>query len=269
MIRIFIGLLLASAAIAAPSVTNIGTNAQPWAAGDAWVPLKTTNTVGAGDVLVAMNTSWSGQGAIPTDDNGTFVRAVYTLYTNDNAPVSSTISVQTNAFVGQHIFTPFGLSGSEDGRIIFLKLTGLSTSTTQPVDVGQNWNAVPYANGIPNPNKIESIIITSSNSVAQVGDQLLVIVGVDSDLSLTLPVWSTPSGWTLIDSNNDDDNLGYIVLSKIVTVAGAQSVTVTWTDQYCFVAAASMAVFRASASVVTGPAPKAQASRGSGRIFRR
>lgn len=220
----------------------LGTNAQYWQASDAWVPTNNSVMLSGSNTLLALGAWWTEGYTVspmPADTNGLFVSAINArlgLY-----PVQVQLAYEAGVVPGDHSVTPPPVGGSGDGFFLLVQAQGLGSSPLMR-DSGYSLTWHTYY-GFNDPNKIQSVKVTTDGSAAQIGDLAVAIFVMDNDSNPNINI-SLPEGWTSLGFNNNaTDNIGYRACYKIVSSTGEQSVTCTWTDDSTYVAAGAIAVF--------------------------
>ncbi len=228
----------------AVQVSLMGTNAQYWQASDVWVPATQSITISGSNALITLGAWWDGNNVAtlpPTDTNGLFVSAVPVKFSLYGYPVQVQVTCEINASAGGHLVTPAAISGSGDGYFLLAQVPGLSSgSPVRDSGYATNWHAY-Y--GFNDPNSIQAITVTTDGNAAQIGDLAVAIFVMDNESNPNIDI-SLPAGWTSLGFNNNaTDNIGYRACYKIVSAAGRQSVTCSWTDDSTYIAAGAIAVF--------------------------
>lgn len=247
---------LAAATLAATGTENygvsiVGTTLQPWVASDAWSPTTLSETLAGTRCIITLggwwNSSGNNPGLLPTDSAGSFTAAANTTVPGSEEPTQVQIAYQAGA-TGAHTITPPVLSDSGDGVLTVITVQGIaSSSALRASGITRDRHAPVTA---PDPDSIQSITVSTSTSSAQVGDFAVAVMEMDPNSTSNSDIAAlVPSGWTLAGQNQDaTDCIGFLAIYKVVTIAGTQSVTFTWTDPNTFVADAAIAVFKSASA---------------------
>jgi hypothetical protein len=224
----------------------IGISEQAWQASDVWVPSTQADPVSGSKTLITLGCWWDDgyrRTSLPIDTSGTFSNSISPKVGLEHAPVQVQVAFEAAASVTGHTITPPVIGGTGDGFFMLLEIEGLVTNW--PVrDSGQSRKSHPFF-GPGDPNTIKTITATTDGGAAQVGDLAIAIFAMDNNSNPDINI-SLPSGWTSLGFNNAAvDNIGYRACYKIVTSAGAQTATCTWSDDSTFVAEAALVVFKA------------------------
>lgn len=224
-------------------------------AGAAWSP--TTNSltgVTAGDLLLGGGAWWNsvdGSGGTqtnPTDSNGTWVKAgaacptVPTIPTPvPGWPVLAAMFEQLNAAAGSHTFTPPDIfTGGGDGTWVVAQFHAASGSAWSRVDDGYGLSRSGTAGGVT------GVTVTTAGAAAKIGDLCVVNAAVDGDP--TAFGFGAPAGsWnTIFTDGTTTLRATGGMFWRIVTAAGAQSATFSFSDGACEIMGAGMAIYRRS-----------------------
>jgi len=220
---------------------------------DTWAPLTHGVTVYAGERLVTLGAWWDDSGtnptAVPTDSAGTFSAVVNVARTDGLYPTHVQIAEQATPSAGLHTITPPNLDTFGDGWLLTLRLSGVG----DVVDSGHFRDAhavvVPPT---PDPDTIESLTVTTAGSAAQVGDLAVAMLQYDPYYQPQPYLVKPAAPWVVLGYwDNVTDNLGYVACYMIVETAGAQSVSISWTDANTCLVDGAIAVWEQASSGTT------------------
>ena len=234
------------------TVVLLGIGRQDWQASDDWVPAIQSHAVSGSNMLITLGAWWDGGdfatdfvklSRLPTDTIGLFTGVVTNGSPYAEDPVRTQIALQASPAPGLHAVTPPPIGVNGDGFFVLVEVGGLATNA--PVrDTGHARVWHPFLNGAPDPNSIETITVSTDGTAAQVGDLAVAVFVMDNNVNSDIQI-SLPTGWTSLGFNNEVvDNIGYRACFRIVTEAGRQTATCSWTDNTTFVAEGAIAVFK-------------------------
>lgn len=239
--------------LALPLVRAGGTS-KFWTGDSDWNPATVSRAVDStSKTLVTLGAWWNSNltpggspGALPTDNNGTFVAAVNPACESSEEPIVCQICYEASPSVATHVVTPPSVASSGDGYFTLLELSGIDNAAPLR-DSGYLRNRHAPVSP-PDPDTIQTITIETDESLAQVGDIAVAAFCMDpNSTSQTDVQWVPPSGWFVLDNKfNLTDNVGALFCCAKVTTAGKISATATWTDPNTFFACAAIAVFKAA-----------------------
>lgn len=235
-------------------LVHVGVASQFWIANDAWNPLTISRAISdTSKVLVTLGAWWNSNlspggspGAVPTDNNGTFVAAINPAVESGEEPIVTQICYQTSPSVATHVVTPPSLLDSGDGYFALLELSGIVGAS--PVrDSGRIKSRHPPVSP-PDPDTIQSMTVETDGSLAQVGDIAVAAFVMDPNSTSNSDIaWVPPAGWFVLENRfNATDNVGALFCCAKVTTAGKISATATWTDNATFYAEGAIVVFKGS-----------------------
>jgi hypothetical protein len=228
-------------------VNLVGISEKEWKVSHVWVPATQALSLSSKSTIITLGCWWDNSGvvtALPADSAGRFTNAVVRRVGLSHAPFQNQIACQAGAAIGLHVITPPRIGVRGDGYFLVLEVEGLDAGS--PIrDTGQSRDSHPQF-GHGDPNSIQSISVSTDGTAAQVGDLAVAIFAMDPcdnpDINIELP-----EGWTSLGFNDVALlNIGYRACCRIVTEAGRQSATCTWTDDSTFVAEATLVVFKAA-----------------------
>jgi hypothetical protein len=226
-------------------VNLAGISVEEWKVSHVWVPATQSLTASTNRTIMTLGAWWDDHWvvtALPTDTNGTLTNAIVRSVGLANGPLQTQIAYEAAAAAGRHLITPPKIGARGDGFFLVLDVGGLDA--TAPIrDSGQTRVSHPMF-GHGDTNSIESISVSTDGTAAQVGDLAVAVFALDQyenpDMHIDLP-----EGWTSLGFNNAArQNICYRACCKIVTEAGRQSATCTWSDDSTFVAEAALVVFK-------------------------
>lgn len=231
----------------------------PFGAGD-WSPNFTANlpAVRAGNLVLSIGGWWNindqgGPQRIPTDSNGTLVRADSASPNVPNTtpvpgwPVTPQICYIANAAQGDHILTPYNLGSGADGYFLGCEFASPG-ATWSLVDSG-----FAFA-GSATPGAVQTLTVSTAGSAAQVGDLIVVALAADGDP--TAVEMGPPGGYDFIAANPTTlVNVSFGAGWKTCTTAGTQTQVWTWSDTATEMAQGVVAVFRPTVTPGTSSVP--------------
>lgn len=237
----------------APVVTLDGIISQYWSADTTWNPATVTSTVAAGEKLVTLGVWWDDSGnnpsLVPTDSAGTFTRIVGATRVDGLYPTHAQIAAQSSPSAGSHVVTPPNVTDTGDGWFLVLRLDNVGAV----VDSGSFRDAHTYV--VPptvDPDTIEACTVTTDGTACAVGDLVVAIFQIEAYSNSDIQLVGPGSPWTELGRfENVVDNIGYLACYKIATTSGAQSCSISWTDDNTFTVDAAIAVWEREAVVVT------------------
>lgn len=236
-------------------LVHVGVASQFWIANDEWNPLTISRAISdTSKVLVSLGAWWNSNlspggspGAVPTDNNGTFVAAINPAVESGEEPIVTQICYQTSPSVATHVVTPPSLLDSGDGYFALLELSDIFGGSSPLRDSGRIKNRHAPASP-PDPATIQTITVETDGTSALVGDLAVAVFVMDPNSTSNSDIqWVPPEGWFVLENRfNATDNVGALFCCTKVTAAGKVSATATWTDNATFYAEASIAVFKGS-----------------------
>lgn len=240
-----------------PTVVLTGISTQFWSAHTAWQPATQTLTAYAGDTLATLGVWWDDSGnnpsLVPTDSAGTFTRIEGPAIADGLYPTHVQITNQSSPTAGAHVITPPNVTDSGDGWFLTLRLTGVGSV----IDSGHFRSAHTYVvPPTPDPDTIQACTITTDGTAAAVGDLVIAMFQIEAYSNPNILLVGPPAPWVELGRfTNVVDNIGYLACYKIATASGAQSCSISWTDQNTFTVDAAIAVWaKATSGSITGTA---------------
>lgn len=224
-----------------------GISVEEWKVSHVWVPATQSLTTDTNQTIVTLGAWWDDHWvvtALPTDSQGTLTNAIVRRIGISDGPLQTQVAYETAPAPSRHVITPPKIGARGDGFFLVLDVGGLDAGS--PIrDSGQARLSHPMF-GHGDTNSIESISVSTEGTAAQAGDLAVAIFALDQyenpDMRIDLP-----EGWTSLGFNNAAlQNICYRACCRIVTKAGRQSATCTWSDDSTFVAEATLVVFKAA-----------------------
>ena len=231
------------------AVKLAGISEEEWKVSHVWVPATRSVTLSSEKTIITLGCWWDNFGVVtdlPAGSNGAFTNAIKRSVGLAHAPFQIQIAFQARAAAGQLVITPPKIGARGDGYFLVLEVDGVDAGS--PVrDTGQTRESHPMF-GDGDPLTIETISVSTDGTAARAGDLAVAVFAMDPcdnpDIAISLP-----DGWTSLGANDVAlQNIGYRACCRIVTEAGRQSATCTWSDDSTFVAEAMLVVFKAGLS---------------------